>query len=460
MATDQTVQPPKRIGELMVDAGIITHEQLTEALQRQSTHGGKVVEQLIELEYLDNTQFADFLAKQPGVASINLPNVEIPKEMVELIPAAFALKHEIIPIDLLGKSITVGMACPLDARTVSQLEEMTGKRVRPMLVALDDIRAALRKYYGDTKDATEYEENLLSEITGVEGPKFEQPDNGAAAKSETGIRFDSVVGLVRKINQLPALPHAVVEAQEAMADPDVSTARMAEVIARDPSLSAKVLQLANSPAFGFVHQIDTIERATTLLGLQEVFRIILSSAVMDYFEDNGAFDYRAFWKRSLICASACRIIANKRNHDQPGSCATAGLLHDLGRLVFVEISPENYATIDQNWPEWEVIAKEDALFGVAHPEVGYVLADVWDLPPDLCEAIRYHDDFRRAQAYPDITATVSLGALIADAYGRINRDNVRAFAQDANAVIEALGLAEKDFIGILGETARIVKQDL
>ena len=135
--------PPKRIGELLVEAGHITHEQLTEALQRQSSHGGKVVEQLIELGYLDNGTFASFMAKQPGVSSISLPNVEIPDEMIELIPAAFALKHEIIPIDVLGKNLTVGMACPLDARTISQLEEMSGKRVRPMLVALDDVRAAL-----------------------------------------------------------------------------------------------------------------------------------------------------------------------------------------------------------------------------------------------------------------------------------------------------------------------------
>jgi len=445
----------------MVAAGVISEDQLTEALDRQREQGGKVVEQLIRLGHLDNKRFVDFMARQAGVASINLPNVEIPREMVELIPAQFALKHEIIPIDVLGRSLTVGMACPLDARTVQELEEMTGKRVRPMLVSLDDLRFALTKYYSDKKGASGYENALLAEISGVEAPKFDSPSNGSALlDGNSTIRFESVVALVRKINQLPALPHAVVEAQEAMEDPDVSTAMMADIIARDPALSAKLLSLANSPAFGFQHQIDSVERATTLLGLQEVFRIIISSAVMDYFDSSSTFDYRAFWKRSLICASACRIIAKRRRHEQPGSCATAGLLHDLGRLVFAEIAPDRYAAIDQNWPEWEVIAREDDLFGVAHPEVGYVLADVWDLPPELCESIRYHDDFRRAQAYPDITATVSLGALIADAYGRINRDNVRAFAQDCNEVISALQLSEKDFIAILGETAQVVKKDL
>lgn len=134
----------------MVDEGLVSTTQLNEVLRAQQHMGGRTVELLIARGYLEQKEYLNFLSKQPGVASINLLNYTIPWDVVGLIPLEIALELEIFPIDKMGKELTVGMACPLDATAIATLEEITGLRVRPLLVALSDIRIAIERYYDYT----------------------------------------------------------------------------------------------------------------------------------------------------------------------------------------------------------------------------------------------------------------------------------------------------------------------
>ncbi|HEO71965.1 MAG TPA: hypothetical protein ENN80_11935, partial [Candidatus Hydrogenedentes bacterium] len=137
--------PKRRMGELLVEAGLVTQEQLEEALMLQKEQGGKVAEKLIGLEYLDMRDFVDFLSRQPGVASIDLFNYQIPEDLPGLIPREFALKHEVIPLDRMGKHLTVAMACPLDTMAIRELEALTGMKVKALLCSVNDIRVGLRR---------------------------------------------------------------------------------------------------------------------------------------------------------------------------------------------------------------------------------------------------------------------------------------------------------------------------
>ena len=137
----------RRIGELLVERKLITSEQLAEALQLQKTQGLKVVEALIALAYFDVSAFIVFLSQQPGMASIELGSYEIPGTVLALIPREFAERHEVFPIDKLGRFLTVGMACPLDKVTIKQLENMTRLRVRPLLCSAQSIHSAIAQYY-------------------------------------------------------------------------------------------------------------------------------------------------------------------------------------------------------------------------------------------------------------------------------------------------------------------------
>lgn len=501
----QRPQPPAdgprpRIGELLVQEGVITKEQIEEALGLQEKGGGKIIENLIALGYLDPRTFANFLSRQPGMASINLLNYSIPQDIIKLIPAEFALRHEVLPLDKLGRDLTVGMACPLDKATLDKLQQITGLRVKPFLVSMNDIRVALSNYYQPERPQEEFK---LTEVQAIyrsvptappatvpapvaaqapapapapapvqapvqaQAPAPEPPlspkeavTRAAIAKAESGLHFEGIVHLVRKIHTLPALPETVTSVREAMNDPNSTAGDVANILARDPALVAKVISLANSAAYGFPHRVDNIEMATRLLGLREIYSVVLSSAVIDYFAKAKFFDYKAFWRRSMIAATSARIVGKIYGKRTASGLFAAGLLHDIGRVVLAEIAGERYSKVVQNQPDAEVIAQETELLGIAHPEAGFILTDGWDLPPELTEAVRFHHDISQAKSAPDVVAVVGLAALMTDAYGRINRDNVMDFARQAKAALDVLSLTEKQFIGALAETAAAIKSEL
>ena len=189
-----------RIGELLIQAELITPEQLTKALQIQKDEGGKTVEILIAMEYLDTHDFVNFLSRMPGVASINLLNYSIPKEVIALVPEAFALKHEVVPIDKMGKDLTIGMVCPLDSKTIASLEEQTGLRVRPLLVAANDIHVALNRYYAPKEEKSNT--FSLPDAQSSRGAPVQatKPELESLASTLT---LESIANQIRKIKTFP-----------------------------------------------------------------------------------------------------------------------------------------------------------------------------------------------------------------------------------------------------------------
>ena len=446
-----------RIGELLVRDGAITAPQLQEALDKQREQGGKLVENLIALEYLDTHSFVRFLSRQPGTASIDLLNYTIPMDVIALVERDFALQHQLVPIDKMGRDLTVGMACPLDARTIAELEQMTGMKVRPLLVSIGDVQTALRNYYRaggrptQTFSMDDHQNLSLS-------ARVVTPGTASISLVESGLKFEKVVHLIREISSLPALPETVNNVRHAMDDSNVSTDDMAKIISNDPALAAKVVSLANSAAYAFTHNVDTIERATTLLGLREVYGVVVGSAVIEYFREGQHFNHKKFWRRSMTCAIACRLIAKSRRAKGASGLFAAGLMCDIGRAVFAEIAPKQYAEVDQSLPEDEIIEIENGLFGLAHPEVGFLLADGWGLPAEIAEPIRFHHDYPQAQAHPELVATVALGAALSDAMGSGDTVDPAALAGEHGALLEYLALDAGTFSSIYDDTREAIRR--
>ena len=147
-ASRQPVPPAKKlIGQLMIDAGLIEPDQLQAALAQQQSTGKKLGDTLEELGLMKRSDFERFISRQPGVASIDLVHYEIPREVVKTIPKDFAIANQVFPIDKLGKLLTVGMACPLDSKSIQELQELTGLRVKALLCSVDDILACIKQYY-------------------------------------------------------------------------------------------------------------------------------------------------------------------------------------------------------------------------------------------------------------------------------------------------------------------------
>ena len=407
-----------RIGELMVEADLITHSQLAEALDLQKRQGGKLAEVLMSLGHLKRQDFISFLARQPGVATIDLLNYSVSSELVSYVPREFAARHEVFPIDRLGNHLTLGMACPLDKTTIQEIEKITGLRVNAVLCPPADIRAAIRKYYPLTDEEGYYHPDF--QATPASGPRAarmaEREDGLAEYESDTGAgdrRLARVAQVIRRLDSLPALPRTVEKVREAMSNVKVSVDDVASIIANDPPIAAKVLSVANSAAYGFKHRVETLELAVSLMGLREAYSIVLSVAVFNLLDRGPTFDYKAFWEESMYCAAASKVIGDACGAEPHSGFFAAGLLHDIGRVALHEAAPDAYREVGAGLTGTALVDAEELCVGLSHPEAGYVLAEHWNLPRDILEAIRYHHAPDRAEEHRDTVAIVGLASRLA-----------------------------------------------
>jgi len=393
--TTAVKQDKRNVAEQLVAEEIISPGQLGEALAIQKREGGTIVSILMSLNHLTPAKVADFLASQPHIPSMELHNYNVPPKVVELLSRDFAVKHQVFPIDKMGKCLTVGMVFPLDDETIAQIQQMTSLRVKAFLCNPSDIQHAIEQYY-------------VSPDTRVH-PAL------TADRVSAGARVENVAGLVQKIDGLPVLPETVRKVQEASQRPDVALREIAALVSQDPVISARLLKLANSPAYGFTHRVDNVDLAVSLLGLKEIAMAVVSSAVIDATEKAGNFDCAAFSRRSMLCATIARRVGALCGFAKSPGIFTAGLLCEIGRFALAQSAPARYEKIPASLDDAGFSDAEEKLFGIGHPEAGYMLAEHWELPHDLSEPIRFHLTPELAKEFPRQTAVIAIAARLTEA---------------------------------------------
>jgi c-di-GMP-related signal transduction protein len=143
---------------------------------------------------------------------------------------------------------------------------------------------------------------------------------------------------IRNIKNLPTLPVIVSRVLEVADDSGSSANELADIVSKDMSVSAKVLNLANSAFYGFSRRITTIPQAVVVLGFDTVRSFALSVSVFETLKqttDDVSFDREAFWIYSIGCGTSARLIAKNLNYKDTGTFFVAGLLHDLGKVLDV-----------------------------------------------------------------------------------------------------------------------------
>ncbi len=139
----------KKLGDLLVEVGIITAEQLQEALEEEKIRGGRLGETLMELGYITEDVLLAFLGKQCGVSYVSLSEFgEIHEEVIRSVPESIARHQTLIPIALEGKTLTIAMSDPLNVFAIDDLRLMTGKEINVVIASENEIKNAIEKYYG------------------------------------------------------------------------------------------------------------------------------------------------------------------------------------------------------------------------------------------------------------------------------------------------------------------------
>ena len=226
-------------------------------------------------------------------------------------------------------------------------------------------------------------------------------------------------GMVEHIKELVMLPEVALRISGMADDPSSSAADIGREISKDAALTARVLRVANSPAFGQHGKIGTISRAITVLGVRQVRDLTVGLTAIRTFDGiaNELVSMESFWRHSVLCAVAAGHIAARRGVGRNDALFVAGLLHDVGQLVLFNRVPELARqalrmSADAIGDEGLHLC-ERRLIGFDHAAVGVALARNWGLPRSLQECIEFHHEPDRAQEYPLEVATVHIADSVA-----------------------------------------------
>ncbi len=209
-------------------------------------------------------------------------------------------------------------------------------------------------------------------------------------------KIKSILG---RINNLPTPPIVFAQVNKVLNDPDTSAYQIGAILSEDPALSAKILKMTNSAFYGLSRTVTSVKQAIVILGLDAVKSLVLSASVFDTFARHYKID-RAyldlFWRHSLQVAFMARIISRTKNFPsllEAEESFSAGLLHDIGRLVIFAHLPEEFAKISAsagNNHGAHLARIEEEILGFDHAAVGGLLCIKWNLPQGLGEAISNH----------------------------------------------------------------------
>ncbi|MDY6792466.1 MAG: HDOD domain-containing protein [Thermodesulfobacteriota bacterium] len=229
-----------------------------------------------------------------------------------------------------------------------------------------------------------------------------QQDTYISEKKKMGIIADAKEKLITDLRnniayqkiKLPEIPSTVFELNEIIANPLASADDIARVVSKSPSLTAILLKIVNSPVYAFPTRVDTISRAVTLIGTQEISGLALGISVISIFKDipQDMIDMHLFLKHSLICAIISRVLCAYKNITQTEQLFVSGLLHDIGRLVLYKYYPEPFKQILFRAESSKELlhTQEKKGLGCKHTDIGKDLLKKWKIPLSIGNNVFYH----------------------------------------------------------------------
>ena len=209
-----------------------------------------------------------------------------------------------------------------------------------------------------------------------------------------------------------------------MADDDRTSAmEMAQVLSTDQALTAKLIRVSNSAYYGFARRVSTVREAVVMLGFKQVRQVAVGASLMNAFnskkDPNDVFDLDLFWGHSVAVGVAAENLAKKTRSAKPEDAFTAGILHDIGRLVLRKAMPAEFqqAVAEARRGTYTLAEAELEFTGYSHDDLGRALGERWKFPNHLVDAVRCHHDYDLTPAEDGLAGVVAQADRLAHHYG-------------------------------------------
>jgi len=225
------------------------------------------------------------------------------------------------------------------------------------------------------------------------------------------------IGENTKLSTLPDIYRQLIDA---VAQPSSSTYDIENVISKDTNLSARLLKIVNSAFYGYPSRIDTLSRAVSIIGTKQLSTLCMGVNIINIFNKipSDIINMKMFWKHSVLCGICARILAGYKNVQNTERMFTAGLLHDIGRLICYNYLPKE--SLDAFRTAKEIrqllyLAERD-IFSLDHATLGGHLLNRWQMPPSLEDMVRYHHEPQKSKNQVE-ASLIHLADIMANAMG-------------------------------------------
>lgn len=297
-------------------------------------------------------------------------------------------------------------------------------------------------------------DKLVDKVHRFLGDKLARP--AAAPESVELALADAVRDRLNKGEvTFPILPEVAFRAVEVINSEDVSLQDVINVIKLDVSLTGKIIAVANSPYYRAVMPIQELQHAIGRIGFRDTGNLILMQATRDMFNaENPQIEERQhrLWEHALATAAAARVIGRRLEHPFPERLYAAGMLHDMGKLLLLQILME-LSDVRDDVDEQSI----DGILNGLHEEFGVALLKRWEFPSNFVEVAGSHHDYARIREYTLDTQVVAYANLLTRQMGM----SLRSADEDTQSMTDLgklLGIQQQHVAPMVDEVTQYVTQ--
>jgi HD-like signal output (HDOD) protein len=249
------------------------------------------------------------------------------------------------------------------------------------------------------------------------------PSPAAAGPLPTARKRRGPEVLLENDPPLATFPDIYQRVCEVINAPHSTSRHVANVVGSDPSLTARLLRLVNSPLYGFPARVESIDRAVALLGANELCTLVLGISALEAFKDvpKDLYDMELFWNHAVSCAVCARILAAYKPGLSIERAFVSGLLHDIGLLPMLMLMPEEESAILHyaRAMSLPLCMVERSVLGFDHGQVGALLLERWNFPQSMVHIAGNH--CRPNKAVPALEPSlIHVAELLAGCHGLCN----------------------------------------
>jgi HD-like signal output (HDOD) protein len=257
--------------------------------------------------------------------------------------------------------------------------------------------------------------------------------------------------LLAQTDKLPNVPEVVRQLIQQLNNPAADYGEIAEKVAKDQTLSLKILRLVNSAHFGLKRKVSSIDEAVVMLGMVRLKTMVIASGIAGSVKAVEGLDLKKFWAESFRVAALAKWFAERDTEVDPDIAFTAGLIHNIGRLLLHLAQPMRAQAI-QTLIDESKCSRSDAemeRLGFTSPEAGQALLDMWNFPAELGIAVRQQKSPTAFEEPSELSAVINLACVVNAAIR--NEDDLETLQASFPADVAALAGVSADTTDALEE---------